>query len=148
MSKSIGRQRGFLFPLYWSTYEQCFDSDQPIPEERFKRNVDWVAETLLPYGYNMIATDGWLGNSTLTNENGYLLKYSDDWDGDWDYWANYIISKGLVPGVYYNPMWVLEQAGTDPTKTIIGTDIPLSAIFNGGWVSKSRGCKRVHARLC
>jgi alpha-glucosidase len=116
-----------------------------MPEARFKDNIDWVAETLLPYGYNMIATDGWLGNSTVTNQNGYLLKYSDDWEHGWDYWAEYISSKNLVPGVYYNPMWILETAAASD-KTIIGTDIPLSNIFDGGWVNPFKAGAREYIK--
>lgn len=89
-----------IYPLYWTAYEPCFTADAPLSEARWKANIDWVAENLLPYGYNMVTTDGWLGGSTQTTENGYLLKYNDNWEHDWAYWADYCESKGLEMGVY------------------------------------------------
>ena len=97
-----------IYPLYWTAYEPCFTADAPLSEARWKANIDWVAENLLPYGYNMVTTDGWLGGSTQTTENGYLLKYNDNWEHDWAYWADYCESKGLEMGVYYNPLWIID----------------------------------------
>ena len=48
-----------IYPLYWTAYEPCFTADAPLSETRWKANIDWVAENLLPYGYNMVTTDGW-----------------------------------------------------------------------------------------
>ena len=71
-----------LYPLYWSAYEPCFTADAPLSEARWKANIDWVGDNLLSSGYNMVTTDGWLGGSTQTTENGYLLKYNDNWTHD------------------------------------------------------------------
>lgn len=116
---SLSTRKGTtLYPQYWTAYEQSYTTDAPISEARWKSNVDWVASTLLPYGYNMVTTDGWLGGSTLTNTNGYLLKYNDGWAHDWSYWANYANSKGLDMGVYYNPLWVAQSAVDDTSKKV------------------------------
>ena len=127
-----------VYPLYWTAYEPCFTEDAPLSEERWKANVDWVAENLLPYGYNMVTTDGWLGGSTQTTENGYLLKYNDEWEHDWAYWADYCRSKGLEMGVYYNPLWIIDAVANDPTKTVIGTDIPISDIYTAGFADNTK----------
>lgn len=127
-----------LYPLYWTAYEPCFTADAPLDEARWKANIDWVAETLLPYGYNMVTTDGWLGNATQTTENGYLIKYSDDWEHDWAYWVNYCKSKGLDMGVYYNPLWIIDSVANDPSKTVVGTNIPVQDIYTAGFADVTK----------
>lgn len=127
-----------IYPLYWTAYEPCFTADAPLSEARWKANIDWVAENLLPYGYNMVTTDGWLGGSTQTTENGYLLKYNDNWEHDWAYWADYCESKGLEMGVYYNPLWIIDSVVNDPTKKVIGTDIPISEIYTAGFADNTK----------
>ncbi len=127
-----------LYPLYWTAYENSFVNDAPISETRWKDNIDWVASTLLPYGYKMVTTDGWIYGATQTNANGYLLKYNDAWSHDWAYWANYANSKGLDMGVYYNPLWVADSAVSDPNKKVIGTNIPISSIATSGWVDVTK----------
>ena len=66
-----------LYPLYWTAYEPCFTADAPLDEARWKANIDWVAENLLPAGYTMVTTDGWLGGSTQTTENLSLIHISE-----------------------------------------------------------------------
>lgn len=127
-----------LYPLYWTAYEPCFTADAPLEEARWKANIDWVAENLLPYGYNMVTTDGWLGGATQTTQNGYLLKYNDDWEHDWAYWVNYCASKGLDMGVYYNPLWIIDSVVNDPTKTVIGTNIPIQDIYTAGFADVTK----------
>lgn len=127
-----------LYPLYWTAYEPCFTADAPLDEARWKANIDWVAENLLPAGYTMVTTDGWLGGSTQTTENGYLLKYNDNWEHDWQYWADYCRSKGLDMGVYYNPLWIIDSVRDDPSKTVIGTNIPIQDIYTAGFADVTK----------
>jgi len=127
-----------LYPLYWSAYEPCFTADAPLSEARWKANIDWVGDNLLSSGYNMVTTDGWLGGSTQTTENGYLLKYNDNWTHDWAYWADYCKSKGLDMGVYYNPLWIIDSVKNDPTKKVIGTNIPISDIYTAGFADVTK----------
>lgn len=86
----------------------------------------------------MVTTDGWLGGSTQTTENGYLLKYNDNWEHDWAYWADYCESKGLEMGVYYNPLWIIDSVVNDPSKTVIGTDIPICDIYTAGFADNTK----------
>ncbi len=109
-----------------------------MPETRWKANIDWAADNLLPYEYNMVTTDGWLGGSTLTTPNGYLLKYNDGWARDWSYWANYCNSKGLDMGVYYNPLWIIDSVRDDPSKTVIGTNIPVRDIYTADFADVTK----------
>jgi hypothetical protein len=127
-----------LYPLYWIAYEPCFTADAPLDEARWKANIDWAAESLLPHGYNMVTTDGWLGGSTQTTANGYLLKYNDNWEHGWQYWADYCNSKGLDMGVYYNPLWIIDSVRDDPSKTVIGTNIPVQDIYTAGFADVTK----------
>jgi len=54
-----GQQNPHRAPLYWTAYEYCFVTDGHIPENVWAANIDWVEENLKPYGYDMIAIDGW-----------------------------------------------------------------------------------------
>ncbi len=119
-------------PMYWIGYEYAFTTDSPLTESRWQANIDWIADNFRSYGYNMVSTDGWIEGATNTNENGYILSYNDSWTHDWQYWVNYVEQKGLKMGVYYNPLWVTQQAVNDPTKKVIGTNIPISDIVTAG----------------
>ena len=67
----VPRRRG-PGPLYWSTYGYNNSTNAAMPEELWKANVDWVAETFAPYGYRMVCTDGWLNTTTKVTEHGYI----------------------------------------------------------------------------
>lgn len=117
-------------PLYWSTYEYQFVNNQFMPEDKWKANIDWIADNFKKYGYSMVCTDGWIEGSTKTNANGYIISHNDSWVNDWSYWANYTKSKGLDLGVYYNPLWVSPAAVADTSKTVVGTNIPIHDIVD------------------
>lgn len=97
-------------PKYWIAYEWCFDHDKPIPEARWKNNIDWMAENFRDYGYDMICNDGWIEAAQTINENGYITKYNSEWQNGFEYWNKYIANKGMKVGVYYNPMWMTRAA--------------------------------------
>jgi alpha-glucosidase len=117
-------------PKYWIAYEYCFDTNNPIPEERWKNNIDWMFSNLKSYGYDMICNDGWIEAAQTINENGYILKYNSNWNNGFKYWSEYLKDKGMKMGVYYNPLWLTRTAysenlkvkGTSyKTKDIVGT---------------------------
>lgn len=122
----------FSAPLYWSVYEhhilQPDDQTNYISEEDLMANVDWVEENLLEYGYEMIAMDGW-GDLDNLNEHGYRVTHSRHWDNDYEWWANHLESRGMKLGMYDNPLWVHSSA-VEAGATIVGTDIPLSNIYD------------------
>jgi glucan 1,6-alpha-isomaltosidase len=120
-------------PLYWSTYGYEFFTNTLIPEDVWKANVDWVAATFRDYGYTMVCTDGWIDNTQRITPHGYILSQADDWEHDWAWWANYLKSKGLELGVYYNPLWATRSAVTNPSVTVVGRpDIKVADIVNPG----------------
>lgn len=123
--------RGGAGPRYWTIYGWTFPHNAPIPESVWQQNIDWIAESLAPYGYDMASTDGWTMDNNVTDANGYVVSYNPSWTHDWAYWAHYLAQKKMKLGVYYNPLWVCGAAVNDPSKTVVGRpDIPLSAIVN------------------
>ena len=117
-------------PLYWCTYEYQFTNNTYMSEDRFKKNVDWVSMEFVPYGFEMVCTDGWIEDSYCLNHNGYLLRHHDSWKHDWLYWAEYCNERGLALGVYYNPLWVSPAAVNDKGIRVKGTDIPVRDIVD------------------
>jgi hypothetical protein len=144
-----GFRPGGAGPLYWSTYAYEFFNNVIIPEDVWKSNVDWVAETFRDYGYNMVCTDGWIDNTQKITRHGYITSQADDWEHDWAWWARYLKRKGLQLGVYYNPLWVTKSAASNPSVTVAGRpDVKVGDIvnpndyFDGGgllqWVDTTR----------
>lgn len=97
-------------PKYWIAYEYCYTTNQPIPESRWQTNIDWVYTNFKPYGYDMVCSDGWIEGSQRVNSDGYIISYNDSWVNNWSYWSNYLTSKGMKLGIYYNPLWMTENA--------------------------------------
>lgn len=119
-----GRESKFtregVAPLYWMAYEQCFVDDRPLDESRWRKNIDWVAENLLPYGYDMVCTDGWIEGAQTIDGNGYITQYNSGWGQGFKFYISYASRKGLRSGVYYNPLW-MTRAAYDADVTVKGT---------------------------
>lgn len=133
-----------IAPKYWIAYEYCWTKDQPIPETRWKENIDWMAENFKSYGYDMISNDGWIEGAQTINSDGYITKYNDSWVNGFKYWSEYLSSKEMKMGVYYNPLW-LTKAAYDQNIKIRGTNYSTQDIvgdfsFNGDlyWVDVSK----------
>ncbi len=131
-------------PRYWIAYEHCYSTDSPIPESVWKENIDWMARTMLPYGYDMVCNDGWIEAAQTINANGYITKYNSDYEKGFVQWAEYIESKGMKMGVYYNPMW-MTAAAFDADTPVAGTSVGARSIagehsFNNylHWVDVSK----------
>ncbi len=121
-------------PLYWTVYEYHIIREiggEPanyIPESVFLENIQWVEENLKPLGYNMIALDGW-GDVSQTNDDGYRLKHSRNWQYDFAWWSDYLQDRGMELGIYDNPLWVHMDA-VNRGAQVKGTDIPLASIID------------------
>lgn len=115
-------------PLYWTVYEFCYEAEHAgqntnMPAETMEANIRWVSENLLPYGYDMIVTDGFqsMYNDRDYNDQGYLTHYG--------YYSLRDLSAlcqkyGLRLGVYDNPLWI-----HGPDDVIIkGTNIRLGSL--------------------
>jgi alpha-glucosidase len=120
-------------PLYWSTYGYNNQMNAAMPEDLWKANVDWVADTFSSYGYSMVCTDGWCDKTTVVTPHGYIRSFQDDWTHDWAWWAKYLKSRGLELGVYYNPLWTTRSTVADPSITVVGRpDVKVADIVNAG----------------
>lgn len=116
--------------MYWTTYEYQYVNNSFLPEDRWQAHVDWIVDNFLPYGFDLISTDGWIEGSTKINAHGYVRSHNDSWQHDWSYWAGYCNAKGLDLGIYYNPLWVTETARNDSCVRVKGTNIPVIDITN------------------
>lgn len=67
--------------------------------------IDYVAENLLPYGYNMICTDGFMAmdGTSEPDPTGYMTKYGSV---KLKKLSEMCKAKGLKLGVYDNPLWI------------------------------------------
>jgi hypothetical protein len=136
-------------PLYWSVYgyhivRQQQESSTPdaisgtddfsttannyIPEAEFQANIDWVEAKLKPFGYDMVAMDGW-GDTLTLNEHGYRASHSQNWVHDYAWWSQHLRSRGMRLGMYANPLTVLTPS-TDMETKIVGTDILVSSLID------------------
>lgn len=128
-------------PLYWDVYEYhivrqqapsskdvCGAGENFIPESVLLENIDWVEANLKPYGYDMVAIDGW-GDSLSLTDHGYRATHSQNWEHDYAWWSEHLRSRGMRFGMYENPLVVHVDSG-DVTTMIVGTDIPVSTLSN------------------
>ncbi len=138
--------RGGVGPLYWTVYGWDYPNNVALPETVWQQNIDWVARTFQPYGYDMVCTDGWIDYTQRTTRNGYIRSYVDDWTHDWGYWSRYLRARGMRLGVYYNPLWVAKSAVADRTMTVAGRpDVAIADIVTpGDWFGGDIGSHELY----
>ena len=127
-----GVHDGVKAPLYWSTYEYCYElelagiseNEMDIAPEEWDKIIDWVATDLKPAGYEMICTDGFIP-MLAKDETGYMTHYGSMPLKDL---VAKCKAKGLKVGVYDNPLWI---HGPNSTK-IEGTDYTFGALYYNG----------------
>lgn len=109
-----GNIHNYKAPMYWSVYEYCREAEKnnegtgkaiDMAESEWDRIIGWVSEELLPYGYDMIVTDGFMA---MTSDNsieskGYMTHYGSQSLKDL---VAKCEAKGLKLGVYDNPLWI------------------------------------------
>lgn len=120
-------------PLYWSIYEYCWqqsktgvsESDMDMSREQWIEVADWMKDNLLPYGYDMLCTDGFIPMLSKQEPNGYM-----------DYYGSMPLKelveifrqRGLKLGVYDNPLWLHGQDGTPvPNTSLTQKDLKYNA---------------------
>lgn len=119
-------------PLYWTVYEYCFEAEHSrqstnMPKNIWEANIQWVEENLLPYGYNMIATDGFMSmyNDMSHNSQGYMTHYGV-------YALKDLVAlckaHNLTLGVYDNPLWLHANVDGGDNPVIAGTNIHVSSL--------------------
>lgn len=145
------RENVYKPPLYWDVYEYHVvrqqeegggfigsssrsssspgsTADNYIPEAELLENINWVEENLKPYGYDMVAIDGW-GDALTLSEHGYRASHSTEWEHDYAWWSEHLLERGMRLGMYANPL-VVNVLPSDLTTTIVGTDIPVRSLVD------------------
>lgn len=103
-------------PLYWTVYEYLWTqeaagingNDMDITADHWDKIIEWMATEMLPYGYDMLCTDGFM---PMLNKEGalYMTHYGSCSLKD-------IIAKckakGLKLGIYDNPLWIRSPENT------------------------------------
>jgi len=134
--------RAYKPPLYWDVYEYHIvrqhaqgaggnplpTAENYIPEAEFLANIDWVEANLKPYGYDMVAIDGW-GDSLTLSEHGYRASHSQHWEHDYAWWSAHLRARGMRLGMYENPL-VVNVLPSDRTTMIVGTSIPVTSLVD------------------
>lgn len=120
-------------PLYWTVYEFCYEAehanrDRNMPRNIWEANIEWVEQNLLPYGYDMIVTDGFMSmyNDPAYNGQGYMTHYGVYALRDL---ADLCRQHGLRLGVYDNPLWLHADVNGGFNPVIEGTNIHVSNLL-------------------
>ena len=106
-----GKIHTYKAPMYWSVYEYCREAEKntnvaiDMTKTDWQKTIDWVAENLLPYGYDMIVTDGFMAMWSDNSEEskGYMTHYGST---SLKELVKMCRAKGLKLGVYDNPLWI------------------------------------------
>ncbi|MGN0190897.1 MAG: glucan 1,6-alpha-isomaltosidase [Candidatus Cryptobacteroides sp.] len=106
-----GKIHTYAPKLYYSIYEYCREAEKntdvkiDMTESEWQRVIDWVAENLKPYGYDMIVTDGFMSMWSDNSEEskGYMTHYGEN---KLTRLVEMCAAKGLKLGVYDNPLWI------------------------------------------
>lgn len=112
----VGNIHTFKAPLYWSIYEYCYDLEQKgIPAsamdftpEQWDEVIEWMSKDLVPAGYNMVCTDGFIPMNA-NDASGYMTHYGSTSLADL---VAKCAAKGIGVGVYDNPLWIHGDKST------------------------------------
>jgi len=133
------RQRTGKPGLQWTTYGWENPRNMNIPEDVWKANIDWFIKEFGPYGYDTIATDGWIEASQRINKSGYIISYNDEWTHDWSYWIKYLRDRGFKLSIYYNPFWITQSARDDRSVRVLGRPDIAVADLTADWDPFTKG---------
>jgi hypothetical protein len=126
---TIKAQNRAQYMGWHSTYAQMYRGlGSNITEDFLKNQTDWMSKNFLKYGYNFVCLDGWVGDATRHNADGYITSFSYKWKGGWKEMADYVHSKGMKFGMYYSPGWAYRPMADNTNNKIKGTDITIKSI--------------------
>lgn len=87
-------------PMVWSSWTSYYER---VTEEDIVRSADWIADNLLPYGFQFVQLDDGYDRGPdgqhfwITNWDQQKFPHGPQW------LANYVHSKGLHPGIWLVP---------------------------------------------
>lgn len=129
-------------PLYWNPYEYNIEDERGpnigyIPEDEWEKNIDWMEQNLLAYGYDMICIDGWghLSDKTYDPATGYRTTHTYQWEHGYEWWSKELRSRGMRLGIYDNPLWIYTSAADAGVK-VYGTNYSIYSLVDWddtGW---------------
>ena len=117
----VGNIHTYKAPLYWTVYEYMITNQmagtEPIMNmDEWVETLDWIKLNLLPYGYDMVCTDG--AGATYADDGGvYMTRRSATVTRELVRLAH---ERGIKVGIYDNPMWQLNN-GTSEDMLVPGT---------------------------
>ena len=101
----------YTAPMCWSIYEYAYEAEEntdvaiDMTREEWARIMDWIKDNLLPYGYDMVLTDGfikmWCDNTEQSR--GYMTHYGEMKLTEL---VQMCKERGLRLGIYDNPLWI------------------------------------------
>ena len=128
----LGNIHTYKAPLYWSTYGYNKLSNKPGDQclmtlDQFIEVFDWMHDNLLPYGYDLICTDGW-GSYECEGESVYCTSRGA---GPTKVAIKDLVEeahkRGLRVGIYDSPLWI----NCDDQKLVPGTEYTVASLrFN------------------
>ena len=102
----------------------------------------------------MICVDGW-GDTSDFNAYGYRTKHSGHWQHTYAWWATELAKRGMILGIYDNPLWI-NRAAANAGYKIKGTNIPIADLidysetsaFGFTWVQVDRPGAEEYVKGC
>lgn len=120
-------------PLYWTVYESVYEAEHAaqncnMPRTWWEQNIEFVSRELLPHGYDMVCTDGFMSmyNDPAANSQGYMTHYGVLSLREL---SDMCRAKGLRLGVYDNPLWLHADVAGGFNPVITGTNIHVSSLL-------------------
>lgn len=128
----VGNIHTYKAPLYWTVYEymitnQWAQKNAIMGMDEWVELLDWFKENLLPYGYDMVCTDG--AGATAVDDGGVYTTRRFDWYEGTDFrkLVELAHERGIKVGIYDNPLWMPMRGVTDD-MLVPGTQYTLGSL--------------------
>lgn len=128
----VGNIHTYKAPLYWSVYEymitnQWAGNNAIMDMDEWVEVLDWMQKELVPYGYDMVCTDG--AGATIAENGSVYSTRRYDWNHGTDFkeLVRLAHERGIKVGIYDNPMWVPNN-GTNDDMLVPGTQYTLGSL--------------------
>ncbi|WP_390601972.1 alpha-galactosidase [Bacteroides sp. f07] len=129
----VGNIHTYKAPLYWSTYgfnragsRAGKASNDCLPtKEEYSQILDWLQENFVPYGYDLICTDGWGNFNNIDENHPYTTsRGSGKTEVEIKWLVDEANKRGIKTGIYDSPLWY----NCDPEKLIPGTSYTVGSL--------------------
>lgn len=128
----LGNIHTYKAPLYWTVYEymitnQLAGNNAIMDMDEWVEVLDWMKENLVPYGYDMVCTDG--AGATIAEGGSVYTTRRFDWNEGTDFkeLVRLAHERGIKVGIYDNPLWVPSR-GVSDDMLVPGTEYTLGSL--------------------